>query len=76
MLYVATPVSGSATIATSAVLRPLQPVDFCHAGAVVLIELQPETLIINAVSNQPRVPGPPLVKVVPPTAMTPGSEAG
>src|SRR5262249_8960364 len=73
--YTATPVFGSATAETSAMLRCLQPESFCQAGFGSLL-VQPEPEPSHAVSVQPRLAVGLRLNVVPPTAVTNGSAAG
>src|SRR5204863_1770406 len=70
----ATPVLGSATAETSAIVRREQPVSCCQLGLAYTV-LQPLPAPLHTVSVQPRV----LLAVlsdVPPTAVTCGDDAG
>src|SRR5215510_1242660 len=72
--YTATPVLGSATAATSAIIRLVHPVSCCQLGFGI-VALHPLTEPLHAVSVQPRA----LVavaSVVPPTAITFGDDDG
>src|SRR4051794_28168461 len=71
----ATPVFGSATADTSAVALFAQPVPDCQLLLFVGYFEHPEPAPLQAVSLQPRPPVADL-RVVPPTAMTPGNAAG
>src|SRR5690349_19488781 len=73
--YTATPVFGSATAETSATVRwSAQPISVCHAGLAYTV-LQPLPAPLHAVSLQPRALDP-FLRLVPPTAITWGDEAG
>src|SRR5437899_5436901 len=72
--YTATPVAGSATAEMSDAVRIGQCVSFCQAGLAMYPE-QPDPVPFHAVSAQPRAL-PALRRLVPPTAMTPASDAG
>src|SRR5262249_16665638 len=70
----ATPVLGSATAETSATVRLAQPASFCHVGFAYTV-LHPLPAPLHAVSVKPRV----LLartRLVPPTAVTCGDDAG
>jgi hypothetical protein len=77
--YTVTPVAGSATAATSAIVRFEQPVSCCHAGLATNAEhpLPAASLdVVNqAYSFQPRVVAA-RVRFVPPTAVTVLNAAG
>ena len=70
----ATPVFGSATAETSASVRFAQPVSVCQLG-LANTALQPLPAPLHAVSAQPRAV-PERVRLVPPTAVTCGDDAG
>src|SRR6516162_2300899 len=72
--YTATPVFGSATAETSPTVRCLQPRSVCHDG-FAKVALQPAPVPLHAVSLHPRLvlAG---AKLVPPTAITYGDDAG
>ena len=60
---------GSATADTSATVRFAQPVSFCQLGFALYAE-QPLPAPDQADSVQPREEEPPVVRCVPPTAVT------
>ncbi|KIQ64664.1 hypothetical protein TR51_10630 [Kitasatospora griseola] len=66
--WTATPVSGSATAGTSAMVRSAQPVSFCQVGLASHLE-QPGPVPFHTASVQPRVLEA-VLRVVPPTAVT------
>src|SRR2546430_1730785 len=72
--YTATPVAGSATAEMSDAVRIVQCASCCQAGLATYPE-QPEPLPRHAGSVQPRADVD-FARLVPPTAMTPASDAG
>src|SRR5262245_4658855 len=73
--YTATPVFGSATADSSAVLRIGHCRSRCHAGLATNAE-QPLPAPLHASSVQPRDPGPWCSRLVPPTAISLERRAG
>src|SRR5271156_234785 len=72
--YTETPVLGSATAETSPTVRRVQPRSVCHDGFAKMA-LQPLPVLLHAVSLHPRA----LLaetRLVPPTAITYGDDAG
>ncbi len=74
MWYTATPLSGSAVAATSATVRPAQPLSLCQVGLGNTAE-QPLESLGQTDSTQPRVLSA-RTRLVPPTAVTYSEAAG